>query len=123
MSRIHRCSPVFAVLDPPKLADYYVKTFGFDVVGDPIPEYAIVSREGYEIHFHLAAGQPSGNQGDEDYRGGAYFVVEDPDALHEELSGRGATVHCPLEDRPYGMRDFSVRDPEGYLLCFGKALA
>ena len=57
------------------------------------------------------------------YRGGAYFVVEDPDALYQELDGRGAQINYAPEDRPYGMRDFSVADPEGFSLCFGRPLA
>jgi uncharacterized glyoxalase superfamily protein PhnB len=49
-----------------------------------------------------------------------YVYVDDVDALHEELVERGAEIlHAPV-DTEYGMRDFRVRDPHGYILAFGK---
>jgi uncharacterized glyoxalase superfamily protein PhnB len=45
--------------------------------------------------------------------------VPGADALHDEFVARGVTVVQPLEDQPYGMRDFSVESPEGHRLLFG----
>ena len=35
---------------------------------------------------------------------------------------RGADIVEPLADRPYGMRDFNVRTPDGHLLIFSQPL-
>ena len=40
--------------------------------------------------------------------------------LHDELTGRGALITRPLEDRPWSCRDFYVEDPDGYILCFSE---
>ena len=51
-----------------------------------------------------------------------YASVPDAAALLEEFEGRGVKVVQPLEDQPYGMRDFSVENPEGGRIMFGSAI-
>jgi uncharacterized glyoxalase superfamily protein PhnB len=48
-----------------------------------------------------------------------YFVVGDADELYAYHRATGVDVVEPLDDREYGMRDYSVRDPYGYVLSFG----
>lgn len=50
---------------------------------------------------------------------GIYVVVEDVDAHHARAVAAGAEVVMPLTDQPYGSRDYSCRDPEGYVWSFG----
>jgi uncharacterized glyoxalase superfamily protein PhnB len=45
---------------------------------------------------------------------GAYIVVADADAAHARAVASGATIIRPLQDTPYGSREFGVRDPEGH---------
>jgi uncharacterized glyoxalase superfamily protein PhnB len=45
---------------------------------------------------------------------GAYIVVEDADAAHTRAVAAGAVILRPLQDTPYGSREFAVRDPEGH---------
>lgn len=50
----------------------------------------------------------------------AYVWVEDVDALHAELVGRGAELlHGPV-DQDYGLREIRTRLPDGYVLAFGR---
>jgi uncharacterized glyoxalase superfamily protein PhnB len=49
-------------------------------------------------------------------------VVDDVDSCHDELRARGADIVEPLADRPYGMRDFNARTPDGHLLIFSQPL-
>ena len=49
-----------------------------------------------------------------------YVYVNDVDALHEELVGRRAEVHGAPARQGYGMYDFRVSDPAGYVLAFGR---
>jgi hypothetical protein len=46
--------------------------------------------------------------------------VEDPDALCAEYLQAGADVIDPVASRPYGMRDFVVRDPDGHRFTIGR---
>ncbi|MCE7029036.1 VOC family protein [Jiella avicenniae] len=48
-----------------------------------------------------------------------YVVVEDIDQLYAAVQAAGATVVMDLEDKDYGSREFSCRDPEGHLWNFG----
>jgi len=50
----------------------------------------------------------------------AYVYVEDPDALCTEYQQAGADIVDPVASRPYGMRDFMVRDPDGHRFTLGR---
>jgi uncharacterized glyoxalase superfamily protein PhnB len=43
-----------------------------------------------------------------------YLVVPDADAAHARAVAAGATVIRPLQDTPYGSREFAVKDLEGH---------
>ena len=36
--------------------------------------------------------------------------------------GRGLLVGTPISDRPYGLRDFTVRDPAGFEIRFAQPM-
>ena len=46
----------------------------------------------------------------------------DIDALLERLRGRGVTVCSPIGNRPWGHRDFTVFDPDGYHVTIARPL-
>lgn len=48
-----------------------------------------------------------------------YIIVHDVDAHYERAVAAGAEIVMPLRDEDYGGRDYSCRDPEGYLWNFG----
>jgi uncharacterized glyoxalase superfamily protein PhnB len=50
----------------------------------------------------------------------AYFCPDDVDALHAELKDRGVKIIQAPTEQPYGLREFRVQDPDGYILGFGK---
>ena len=43
-----------------------------------------------------------------------YLVVPDADAAYARAVAAGAVVIRPLQDTPYGSREFAVKDPEGH---------
>ena len=45
---------------------------------------------------------------------GAYIVVADADKIHARAVAAGAPIIRPLQDTPYGSREFALRDPEGH---------
>jgi uncharacterized glyoxalase superfamily protein PhnB len=49
-----------------------------------------------------------------------FFWVKDVNALYEQVIKRGAAVAVPIGTRPYGVRDFSIRDPNGVEVVFGQ---
>jgi catechol 2,3-dioxygenase-like lactoylglutathione lyase family enzyme len=50
------------------------------------------------------------------------FVVGDADALHAFHRANGVEIVEPIADREYGLRDYCVRDVNGYALSFGHNL-
>jgi predicted enzyme related to lactoylglutathione lyase len=52
--------------------------------------------------------------------GSAYFYVRDADALYAELVRSGADVQGQPVSQPWGLREFSVLDPDRNRLTFGQ---
>ena len=48
------------------------------------------------------------------------FFVEGIDALHDLHGRNGATICSPLEAKPWGLREYTVRDLNGHYLRFGQ---
>jgi uncharacterized glyoxalase superfamily protein PhnB len=48
--------------------------------------------------------------------------VSDVAALYAEMKQRGAIIDYGLEDQPYGVREFGVRDPDGHDIGFPQAV-
>jgi len=51
-----------------------------------------------------------------------YFVIDDADELHAFHRANGVDIVEPPGDRHYGLRDYRVRDLNGYELGFGHHL-
>jgi len=51
--------------------------------------------------------------------GSAYVVVADVEAVHTRAVAAGAAIIRPLQDTPYGSREFAVLDPEGHSWSVG----
>jgi len=49
----------------------------------------------------------------------AYIVVPDADAVHARCVAAGAKIIRPIQDTPYGSREFAVVDPEGHSWSLG----
>ncbi len=48
-----------------------------------------------------------------------YIVVADVDAVYARAVEAGAAVIRPLQETPYGSREFGVKDPEGHTWTAG----
>ncbi len=126
MNQLLRSAPYFPVADIERSAEHYERVLGFqrDYVGGTPPEFAILSRDGLAIMLRLVATpqQISPNE----RQGGTwdvFFWVRDAEALHAELKANGADVaYGPMVQEAYRMKEFAVRDREGYVLGFGQSL-
>jgi len=114
---------VFLVDDVSRAVAYYRDALGFEIELYRLTDhYGYARRDGVSIHFASFEGagpRPNSVSVPPDMFD-AYVYVDDVDGLHEELSGRGAEiVHGPVS-QGYGLREFRVRDPHGYVLAFGR---
>jgi uncharacterized glyoxalase superfamily protein PhnB len=123
MVSISMAAPQFLVDRLDEALTFYEQRLGFacDFVYEDF--YASVSRDGAVIHLKCApktqadrAHRKSGEHLD------AFLAVSGVSQLHEEFTRRGASIIQPLQERPWGQRDFYVQDPDGYILCFSEAV-
>ena len=107
-----------AVSDIPTAVEFYVKKLGFQQAftwGEP-PTFAGVNLG--EAQMFLGKGTPTPSS----ETGAVYFLVGDADQLYEFHRANGAEIAQAIDDRPYGIRDYTVRDLYGYHLVFGHHL-
>ena len=50
------------------------------------------------------------------------IMVDDVDAKWDEANRLGLEVNNPIADRPYGLRDFVLKDPAGFGLRFAQVI-
>ena len=117
-------APQFVVPDVVNSAEYYRDKFGFEILGyflDP-PVFAIVRRDGAEIHFGKSdRGEIKVNDFVRKGLGtDAYIFISDVIGLHEELSTLGANIVEGPVERPYGRTEITVVDDDGYQSVFGE---
>lgn len=117
-SRFHSISPFLGTDDLPAALAFYQDMLGFDLAwewGNP-REVAAVCRDQVEITLTCRSdARPSGTSQ-------LYLHIDAIDAYYTKLQQAGAAIEVSIGDRPYGMRDFSIADPDGNLLTFGQLL-
>ena len=123
-----RACPMLGVRDVRAATDYMVKRLGFElgslfegVAADGGAIYSILRRDGMEVHLQIRR-RPLWSAPREGIETDIYVRVPDADAVHADLVARGAVLVRPLQDEPYGMRDFTVEGPEGHRIAFGSDL-
>jgi lactoylglutathione lyase len=128
--------PVFKKLTPNLLVAnverslaFYVDTLGFSrgmTVPDASPfVFASVTSGDVEIFLNDAAtavaeypafaGKPLGATGT------MFIELEGVDALHDRLQS-SVTITMPLTTKFYGMREFAILDPDGYVITFAQRM-
>ncbi|HXU09981.1 MAG TPA: VOC family protein [Blastocatellia bacterium] len=125
-TRLLRAAPYFPVTDVERSMNFYDQVLGFRCeysAGVPL-QFAICSRDGLPVMLRRVEANavivPNEKQGG---TWDAFFWVNDADALHSELSSKGADIaYGPLIQESYRMREFAVRDSDGHVLGFGQAL-
>ena len=51
--------------------------------------------------------------------GTMYFFIDDVEGYYQRIRDN-AVIHWPLQDMPYGTREFGVQDCDEYLLAFAR---
>ncbi len=111
---------VLAVHDLNGSAAFFQK-LGFEIVSQP-PGWIFVKRDRCMIMLGDCpdAARPA-ELGDHSYFG--YLLVDDVDGFYREVVAQGVPIHSALADKPWGLREFGVRSPEGHRLMIGQVLA
>lgn len=108
--------PTLPVGDVRETAEWYQNKLGFDLrffYGDP-PTHGAVQLGQATVHFFPGEPNPRGHW--------LYFQVEDVDEAYEWMNANDVTMLDAPADQPWQMREFNLRDLNGYHLRFGAAL-
>ncbi len=113
MPKFQGLVPMLQTLDMPKTVAWYESVLGFRRKGLPGDDWCRLARDGVSIMFMTNA-----HLGDPHATATQYIYVDDVDALWQSVK-----EHCKAEWGPqvmsYGLREFAIKDPNGYLLSFG----
>jgi len=121
MSKLSHFAAVFPVADPTASATWYKEKLSFEITfqWEEPATYVVTKREeAVSIHFVKNDGSytPPANHNS------LYIFCHDVDAVYDELKSNGATIHTPIETHDYGMRDFDIKDPDGFIVSFGQGV-
>jgi uncharacterized glyoxalase superfamily protein PhnB len=127
MPHFKKLTPNLLVASVERSLAFYVDTLGF-ARGMTVPDespfaFASVTGDAVEIFFNDAAGavkEYPGFAGKPIGATGTLFIeVEGVDALHARL-GPAVKIVMPIETKFYGMREFAIEDPDGYVITFAE---
>ena len=103
--------PELPVADVERAQQYYRDKLGFEIGWlYPGKEIGAVSRRDVVIFFRRreAPFEPAIH----------WVFAADVDATYAELKSSGANIVDPLEEKPWGMRQFTVKDLDGNVFYF-----
>jgi uncharacterized glyoxalase superfamily protein PhnB len=122
MHRIVDSRCVLAVRNLKESTQFYIDVLGVRRdFGDGSDGWSFLSRDNFKVRLGECADEkPASELGDHSYF--VYLTVEGLDQLHQELSARGAQVISEPEDQPWGLREFSIRTPDGHRIRFGEPI-
>ena len=119
-------SPTLAVRNMKQTMEFYKNSLGFKMgMAFPDadnPEYADLSKDEMDLMFIPAENIGIGSEEKLGVGVDIYMQIDgDIDEYYNELQNKGVKVVVDIKDEPYGIRDFTVEDIDGYKLTFNQA--
>lgn len=121
MARIIDSRCVLAVRDLQVSRRYYVDVLGF--TRDPVEAdgWSFLSRDSFSVMLGECPDEkPASELGDHSYF--VYLMVDDVDDFHREVAERGAMISSEPTDKPWGLREFGLRTPDGHRITCGQPI-
>lgn len=109
---LRKVMPELPLTDVPAGVAHYRDVLGFSI-NHQQADLGVMDRDGMRL---LLIGRTERHSG----IGSCCFYVRDADALHAELTAKGANVMGEPVSQPWGLREFRVLDPEGNRLSFAQ---
>ena len=110
--KFEKIMPAFPLADVAAGVVYYRDVLGFSI-NYQMEGFAVMDRDRARILLITKTAQHKGIAS-------CYVYVADADALHAELTAKGANVEAAPVSRPWGLREFRVFDPEGNIVTLGQ---
>ena len=118
-------SPTLAVRNMKLTIEFYEKHLGFKMgmtfPNADNPEYADLSKGSVVLMFIPAENIGISNEERMGIGVNLYIQIDgDIDEYYNELKNKGVNIIVDIKDEPYGIRDFTVEDINGYKLTFNQ---
>ncbi len=118
-------SPTLAVRNMKQTIQFYRDSLGFKMgMAFPDadnPDYADLSKDGMTIMLIPAVNVDIGAEERLGIGVNLYMQIDgDIDEYYDELKSKGVTVIVDIKDEPFGIRDFTIEDIDGYKLTFNQ---
>jgi catechol 2,3-dioxygenase-like lactoylglutathione lyase family enzyme len=113
---------VLAVRDLKASTRYYMDVLGFS--RDPIDAdgWSFLRRDCFRVMLGECPDEmPASELGNHSYF--AYWNIEGVDQFYQEVAARGALVTSKPADKPWGLREFGLRTPDGHRITCGELIA
>jgi uncharacterized glyoxalase superfamily protein PhnB len=110
VAKLSRIAPEMPASDLASALEYYEQRMGFRLAMR-MTDYAIVERDGVAIHLFEDGARKHSPVG-------LHIFTEDLDELFEELRESGTLITQPIEKKPWGNREFRVKDDFGNEIKF-----
>jgi len=121
MAKLNKVAPQFVVGDVVKTAEYYRDFLGFKILDyflDP-PVFAMVERDGVELHFGKADREDVITNAIRRKVGyDAYIWTSDIAALYEEFKLKNVNIIEGPVKRQYGRREIVIKDCNDFKIAF-----
>ena len=126
--KLQQLIPMLNVSNIGASLEFYQTAFGFEVVSDPAAvsdwRWATIRSGATELMLSESRRDPGEKRiadphRDTDWPAIFYFYPDDGVALYAHIIGNGFEPTA-LEVTHYGMREFSLTDPDGHVLSFGQ---
>lgn len=114
-------APQFLAKDVRAAAEYYRDKLGFEIGRyflDP-PVFVILQRDGMALQLSKSGKSGGTNRTWKGEAHDAYIWVDDADEIYRDFVLRKADLDGAPVLKPYGMREFEVRDLDGHVIRFG----
>lgn len=121
-------APEFFVNDVDASVDFYTKRLGFTLLRSDPPEgdrhfFAEVTLgDAVFLLAHLSLNSKAAT-GPRGLGIQIRVMVDDVDALRARARQHDVPIGIDIGDRDYGLRDFTIRDPDGFTVRFAQAIA
>ena len=106
-------APRFVVQDMEQALAFYGQ-LGFQTTYHE-EQFAIIERDGVDLHLNCSPDSPKGK------RSVCWISVTNSEVLYQQYLPTNA-VQSPLEAKPWGLKEFFIRDPFGNLILFAERI-
>ena len=127
--KVLRCAPIQIVDAIEPNLEFWENRLGYKRTAEVPPgarqlDFVILEKDGLEVMLQTRKSieaDMSGSKSAEHYKGNQTILYIEVDSLDEAARAlKGVPLVMEPIDRPYGMRELTVKDPSGYAVCLAQ---